>query len=81
MVFNLFLWKGFARNEIEEYFGNQRQLRRRFDNTETMNQVKTKKLCFGYFYRFVTSALTLQPRSTYIYVFRALFSFCNSLLH
>ena len=42
----------------------------------TMNQVKTKKLCFGYFCRFVTSALTLRPRNTYI---RALFGFCNFL--
>ena len=26
---------------------------------------------------FVTSALTLRPRNTYIYVFQALFGFCN----
>ena len=43
----------------------------------TMNQLKTKKLCFGYFCRFVTSALTLRPRKTYVYVFRALLVFCN----
>ena len=35
----------------------------------TTDQVKMKKLCFGYFCRFVTSALTLRPRNTYIYVF------------
>ena len=42
-----------------------------------MNQVKTEKLCFGYFYRFVTSDLALRTRNTYIYVFGALFGFCN----
>ena len=41
----------------------------------TMNQVKAKKLCFGYFCRFVSRALTLRPRNTYICVFRALFGF------
>ena len=34
----------------------------------TMNQMKTKKLHFGYVCRFVTRALTLRPRNTYIYV-------------
>ena len=43
----------------------------------TINQVKTKKLCLWYFYRFVTRALTLRPRNTNIYVFRAVFGFCN----
>ena len=38
---------------------------------------KDEKYCFGYFCRFVTSALTLRPRNTYIYVFQALFGFCN----
>ena len=33
--------------------------------------------CFGYFYRFVTSALTLRPRNTYIYIFPALFGVCK----
>ena len=42
-----------------------------------MNQVKAKKLCFGYFCRFVTRALTLRPRNTYIYVFRALCGLCS----
>ena len=41
----------------------------------TTNQVKTKKHCFGYFCTFVTRALTLKPRKTYIYVFGALFDF------
>ena len=38
---------------------------------------KDKKFSFGYFCRFVTSALTLRPPNTYIYVFQALFGFCN----
>ena len=38
---------------------------------------KEKKLCFGYFCRFETSALTLRPRNTYIYLFQVLFGFCN----
>ena len=29
-----------------------------------LNQVKTKKLCFRYFCRFVTHALTLRPQNT-----------------
>ena len=41
------------------------------------NQIKTKKLCFGYFWWFLTSAWTLWPRNTYIYVFQVLFGFCN----
>ena len=41
----------------------------------TMNIVTTKKPSFGIFWRFVTSALTLRPRNTYIYVFRVLFGF------
>ena len=45
----------------------------------TMNQVKTKKLFWGYFCRFVTSALTLRPRNTHSYVFGALSGFCNFL--
>ena len=36
----------------------------------TMDQVKTKKLYFGYFFRFLTSALTLRPPNTYIYIFK-----------
>ena len=44
----------------------------------TMDKVKTKKLCFGYFCRFVTNALTLRMQNTYIYIFEALFSSCNS---
>ena len=43
----------------------------------TMNQVNTKKLCLGYFYRFVSHALTLRLRNTYAYVCQALFGFCN----
>ena len=38
---------------------------------------KDENLYFGYFCRFVTIALTLRPRKMYIYVFRALFGFCN----
>ena len=44
-----------------------------------MAQLKTKKNCFGYFCRFVTSALTLRPRNTYIYGSQELFGFCNFL--
>ena len=43
----------------------------------TMDQVKAKKLCFGYFCRFVTGALILRAETAYIYVFIALFGFCN----
>ena len=42
-----------------------------------INQVKTKKRNFSYFGGFFTRALTLRPRNTYIYVFRALFGFSN----
>ena len=38
---------------------------------------KMIKFCFGYFCRFVTSALTRRPWNTYKYVFLALFDFCN----
>ena len=44
-----------------------------------MDQVKTKIFCLGYFCRFMTSALTLRPQNTYIYVFQALLSFRNLL--
>ena len=47
----------------------------------SMNKVKTKELCFGYFCRFVTSALTIRQRNTYIYVFRVLFGFSIFLSH
>ena len=43
----------------------------------TMNQVTTKKPCFGYFCRFASRALTLRPRKMYIYIFQAFFGFCN----
>ena len=44
----------------------------------TMNEVKTKKLVFRYFCRFVICALlTLRLGNMYIYVFGALFGFCN----
>ena len=43
----------------------------------TMNQVMTKRPCFGYFSRFATRTLTLRPRKTYIYVFQAFFGFRN----
>ena len=38
---------------------------------------KGKKTFWVFFYRFVTTILTLRPRNTYIYVFQALFGFCN----
>ena len=40
-------------------------------------EIKTKDLCFGYFCRFKSSALTSTPRNTYVYVFGTLFGFCN----
>ena len=43
----------------------------------TMDQVMTKTVCFGYFFRFVTSASTLRLRNTFKYVFKALFGFFN----
>ena len=45
----------------------------------TVDQVKTRKFSFGDFWRFLTSALTLNPRNPYIYVFRAMFGFGNFL--
>ena len=45
----------------------------------TMEQVKTGKFFSVCFSRFLTSALTLRPQNTDIYVFRALFGFCNFL--
>ena len=47
----------------------------------THGLIKDKKLCFGYFCRFVINGLTLRPRNTYTYVFRALFGFCNFFSH
>ena len=43
------------------------------------DQVKTKNFSFSYFCRFVTSALTVRPKKTYIYCFQALFSICYFL--
>ena len=43
----------------------------------TMNQVKTKLFKFRYFCYFVTRVLTITPRNILIYVFRAMFGFCN----
>ena len=42
-----------------------------------VHQAKTNQFCFGYFWIFGTTALTLIQRNPYIYVFRALFCFCN----
>ena len=42
-----------------------------------INQVTTKKYCFGYFCRFLTRILTFRPQNTYNSVFRAFFGFCN----
>ena len=41
----------------------------------TMDEVNTKKVCLWYFFRFMTSGLTLRSRNTYIYTFRVLFDF------
>ena len=38
-------------------------------------QVKTKKVCLGYFCRVLTSALSLRSRKIYFYVFLSLFAF------
>ena len=48
-----------------------------FEIEDNHESSKDEKIDFSYFYRFVTRALTLRPRNTYIYVFRALFGFCN----
>ena len=42
-----------------------------------INKETTKKLWFWQFYRIFTRALTLTPRNTYIYGFRAFFGFIN----
>ena len=39
--------------------------------------INTKKVCLWYFRRFMTSALTLRPRNTDMYIFRVLFAFTN----
>ena len=39
--------------------------------------VRTKSLWFGYFCKFVTSALVLRPRKTFIYVLGEFFDFFN----
>ena len=44
-----------------------------------MDEIKTKKFCFIYFYRFVTSVFTPRPRNMDIYVFQAVFGFCDFL--
>ena len=41
----------------------------------TLIQITTEKHYFGYFGRFVTRALTLRLRSTWIYDFQTLFGF------
>ena len=38
---------------------------------------KDEKTLFWVFLQIVTSALTLRPRKTFIYVFQAFFGFCN----
>ena len=47
----------------------------------TMHQVKMENVCFEYFCRFATRALTLRAQNTYIYGFQALFDFCIFLSH
>ena len=47
-----------------------------FETEGNHESIKDEKTFFGYFCRFVTR-VTLRPRNTYIYVFRALFGFCN----
>ena len=39
------------------------------------DSINDEEICFGYFCKFVTSALTFRPRNTYLYVFRTLSSF------
>ena len=39
------------------------------------DQVKTKKVCLGYFCRFMRGTLKLRPPKKYFYVFQVLFSF------
>ena len=41
----------------------------------TVDQLKSKKVCLGNFWRFLTSALTLRTQSRYVPVFQALFRF------
>ena len=60
-----------------EIFGESALMRMFLKLKITMNEVKMKKLGFWYSFRFVTGVLTLRMRNTYIYVFRALFGFCN----
>ena len=44
------------------------------DNHESS---KDEKLGFRFFCIFISRALTLRPRNTYMYVFTALFSLCS----
>ena len=46
----------------------------------TIDEVKRKRVFLGYFCRFISSALILRPRNTYIYVSRVLFLFCKFLI-
>ena len=47
------------------------------NDSNTVNQTTTKKLCFCYSCRFATCTLTLRPQNTYIYVFWVLAGFYN----
>ena len=42
-----------------------------------VSMIKNRVKPFRYFCRFMSGSLTLKPRKTYDYVFRALFGFCN----
>ena len=41
------------------------------------DSINDEEICFGFFCRFVTSAVTFRPRNKYFYVFGTLFDFCN----
>ena len=69
----------FQRVNKSEITGEQRDLFEIEVNHESSKDEKTwlKSSGFRHFCRFVTGALTLTPRTTYIYVFQELFGFCN----
>ena len=48
-----------------------------FERKVSMNQKAEVKPSFRYFCRFMSGSLTLRPRKTHVYVFRALFGFGN----
>ena len=48
-----------------------------FEWKVSVNQKVKVKPSFRYFSWFMSGSLTLRPQKTYVYAFRALFSFCN----